>query len=118
MKRLYSNVGSPQRTLEERPEVLHSVDVNLAAHIALGLVNHVMHETPLHPVIVGNRVIGVDLRSVLHVLENLALQYLSRDVRDDRSANLAKIAVKDALHNRFTCSASCISFFAGKTLAT
>src|SRR5229473_6155085 len=110
MKRLYSNVSASQRSLKERPEIFHSVDVNLSTHVSLCLVNHVMHETPVHSVIVCNRVVRVDLASILHILEYFVLQSLAGHVRNNLGANLTQIPVKDSLHNRFSRCASCIPF--------
>ena len=99
MKRLNSNVGSLEAALQQRPEILHTVDMDLTSHVCLSLVNEVMHEAPLQAVVVGYRVIGVDLGSVLHVFKNLILQGLALDVRHDGSANFAETPVKDALHD-------------------
>lgn len=57
MKRLNSDVGSAQRSLQQRPEVLHAVDVHLPTNVSLSLVNHVMHEAPLHPAVIGDRAV-------------------------------------------------------------
>src|SRR6266403_175946 len=115
MKRLNSDVSAAQRSLEQRPEVFHAVDVNLSANISLSLVNHIMHEPPLHPVIVGNRVVRVDRASKLDVLENFVLQRFPRHIRHNRSANLAEIAVKDSLHNRLASRGSHKSFLSGES---
>ncbi len=74
MKRLYSNVGSLEAALQKGPEVLHAVDVNPTAHVTLGFVHELMDETPLHSLFVSYGIIGVDLGSVLHLLENFRLQ--------------------------------------------
>src|ERR1700674_4040745 len=118
MKRFHSNVSAAQRSLKQRPEILHSVDVNLSAHISLGLVNHVMYEAPLHPVIVGDRVICVYRAPKLDVLKNLVLQNLTGHVRHNGSANLTKIAVKDSLHNRLASRGSHKTFLSGESDAT
>src|SRR5580700_818977 len=100
MERFHSNVGSAQRSLQERPEVFHSVDVHLSANVSLGLVDHVMHKSSLHPVVVSNCAVGIDRAAKLHVLENFILQSLALDVRHNGGAYLTKIAVKNAVHNR------------------
>src|ERR1019366_945604 len=101
MKRLYSNVGTIQAALKQRPEVFHSVDVDATAHISFGFVHELMDETRVQ-IVVGDRCVGVNLGSVFHVVEHLALQGVALHVRYDLSANLAKIAVKDALHSSLT----------------
>src|SRR5437660_8717025 len=110
MKRLYSNVSAAQRSLKKRPKIFHSVDVNLSTHVSLSLVNYVMHETPVHSVIVCNRVVCVNLASILHILENFGLQCFSRDIRYNCGTNLPKSAVENPLHNCLPCCASCIPF--------
>src|SRR5882762_601656 len=100
MKRFHSNVGAAQGSLKQRPEILHAVDVNLSANVSLSLVNHVMHEPKLHPAIVGDRAIRIDLAPKLYVLKNLVLQCLALHVRYNTGANLTEIAVQDALDNR------------------
>lgn len=99
MKRLYSNVGSAQRSLEQRPEVLHAVDMDTSTNVCLSLVNVVMHESPLQAALIGYGIIGIQLRSVLNVLEQFVLQGLALDVRHDSGANFAQVPVKDALHD-------------------
>src|SRR5713226_1166389 len=106
MKRFHSNVGAAKRSLEQRPEVFHAVDVNLSTHIGLSLVNHVMHEAQLHPTIVGYGAIRIDLAPKLNILEYLVLQCFPRDIRHNRSANLTEIAVKNSLHNRLASRGS------------
>lgn len=97
VKRLYGNVGATQRSLEKRPEIFHAVDVDLSANVSLSLIHHVMHETSLHSIVVGDRVIRVHRAPELHVLKNRVLQSLAGDVRHNCGANLAKIPVKDSL---------------------
>src|SRR5260370_40678168 len=86
MKRFYSNVGSLKAALQQRPEVLHAVDVNATAHVTLGLVNKLMHEAPVHFAHVGYGIIGIDLGSVLHLVENFGLQSLALHIRHNLSA--------------------------------
>ena len=48
-----------------------------------------MHKaTVANLVVISDRVVCIDLAAELHVLENLILQGLSRDVRHDRCPNL------------------------------
>src|SRR5271166_1783371 len=113
MKRFYSNVCSAQRSLQERPEVFHAVDVNLPAHIALRLIDKVVNKPTLQSVVVAYGVIRIDRTTKLHVLENLVLQSLTSHVWNHGSADLAQVAVKDALHNRLACGRSHESIFSG-----
>src|SRR5216684_3459137 len=117
MKRFHSNVGATQRSLEKRPEVLHAVDVNLSAHISLSLVDHIMHEPSLHPVIIGNGIIRIYRASKLDVLENFVLQRFPRHIWHNRSANLTEITVEDSLHNRLASRGSHKTFLNGESHA-
>ena len=100
MKRFHSNIGSTKRSLKERPEIFHSVDVNLSAHISLSLVHDVMHETALQSVVIGHSVIGIDRAAKLHIAENRILQSFAGHIRNNLSANLTKVPVKNAVDNR------------------
>src|SRR5258708_6690999 len=115
MKRLNSNVGSTQRSLQKRPEILHAIDMHATAHVGLSLVDYIVNEAPLHPVVIGDRVVRVHRASKLHVLKNLVLQSLPRNVRHNSGANLTKIPVKDALHNRLTSRGSHKTFLSGES---
>ena len=108
MERLYSNVGSFEAALQERPEVLHAVDMNATAHVALSFVDKLMDEPRVQAGLVSYGVIGVDLSPVLHLAENLGLQSLAPYVRHDLSPHLPCGAVEDSLHNSFArCTAAC-----------
>jgi hypothetical protein len=55
MERLNRNISTVQSALQQTPEILNSVDVNATANISLGLVHHLMHESPLQPLLVCDR---------------------------------------------------------------
>ncbi len=116
MKRLYGNVGSTKAALKQRPEVLHAINVNLSANISFSLVNHVMHEAQLHPAVISDCGIRIDLAAKLDVLEYLVLQCFSRDVWDNTGANLTEIAVKDSLNNSFVLLRSKATAFSRRFL--
>src|SRR5437870_3351054 len=99
MKRLNGNVGPTKAALQERPKVFHSVHMDASAHIGLSLVDHIMDELPIHASIVSNRIVRIEPRTILHVLENHILQSLACHVRYHCGADLAKVAVKDALYD-------------------
>src|SRR6266568_231689 len=42
MKRLYSNVGSTKATLQQRPEILYALYVNLSVNVLLKMVHELM----------------------------------------------------------------------------
>jgi hypothetical protein len=97
MKRLYSNVGSMQSALEKRPEILKAVRVYAALHVLDRMVNHVVR-LEAGKFIVGDGIIGIELRSELDLIQNFDLQGLTLHVRHNLRPNAAKIAVKDS-HN-------------------
>src|ERR1035437_9770502 len=106
MKRFDSNVSTAQRSLKQRPEILHAIHMHPAFNVSLSLVDYIVNEAPLHPVVVGNGIVRIDRAAVLHILENLILQSLTSHVRYNGSANLAEVPVKDSLHNRLACRGS------------
>jgi hypothetical protein len=101
MKRLYGNIGSLERSLEQTPEVLHAVRVNAAMHIGLSFVHNVVNESALQSIVVGNSVIGIDCAAEFHILEYFVLQRFARHVRHNCSTHPTQIAVEDSLHNGF-----------------
>jgi len=42
MERFYRNVRAMKRPLQQTPEILHAIRVNLAVHIGYGVVNDFM----------------------------------------------------------------------------
>ena len=60
MKRLDCDVGSFQSPLQQLPEILDPVGVNLPIHVLLNMVHGVMHEFVLKPHVSGV-LVGIDL---------------------------------------------------------
>src|SRR5579864_3166159 len=98
MKRLDTNIGTLKRPLQQRPEVFNAVRVNLSANVFLRMVHHFMHEV-VEQFVVADCAIGVDRRAVLYVLEKHVLQRFALYIWHDTGADLAKLAVVDALHD-------------------
>ena len=44
MERLNSNVGSAKSTLQQRPEIIHSLSVNLSTNVLTRMVDNFMDE--------------------------------------------------------------------------
>ena len=97
MERLYSNVGSSQGALKQRPEVIQSLGVYLPSDVFLRMVNYLVDKV-VAKMIVPYCGIGVDLTTAMYAVQNFVLQSLSLNVRDDLRANLPKIAVKHPEH--------------------
>jgi hypothetical protein len=101
MKRLDSDIGSTKAALQQRPEVLKAVRVDAAIDVPFRMIHNAMDEVVAH-LVVTDCVIRIDFRAILDVFEQDVLQGLSRDVRHNFGADLAQIAIQDALHNRLT----------------
>lgn len=107
MIRLNSNVGTAKAALEQRPEILYAVRVYPPVDVSLCVINNVMDKVVTY-LVVSHSIIGIDLGTILDVLEQDILQSLSLDVRNYCGANLSKIAVKDALHYGFAAVESAL----------
>src|ERR1700690_2378147 len=68
--RVHAHVGSLKRALQETPEVLHSVYVNLPLYVAFQFVDHLMREL-YRQGLVGVVLVGVDGRSRFHVCQHV-----------------------------------------------
>src|SRR5688500_9639833 len=65
MKRFGGNVGAFEHSLDERPEILGGVGVNVALHVGDGVIDHLMIEfgirsAPVTALLVGAQSIGVE----------------------------------------------------------
>ncbi len=98
MKRLYSNVGSAQAALQQRPEVFKAVRMNATTDILFGVVNHIMHDAGMQ-LVIAHSVIRVNRRTILNVIQDRILQSLALDIRYDIRPDFAQVAVEDSLHN-------------------
>ena len=74
MKRLHAHVSSLNGPLEEAPEVLKAVRVNIAANIGYCMVNDVVRIL-IGQAVIGPEGIGMNLRAFQDVLANVALQF-------------------------------------------
>ena len=63
MERLNADVGSVKPALQERPEILKSVGVNLPVHIGDRVIDDLVGVLLFQPPI-GEQFIGVDVRSL------------------------------------------------------
>jgi hypothetical protein len=88
MERLYADVGSLDRALEERPEVLHAVGVDLPLDVLLGVVDDAVDVFGAE-VGVGLEGVSEHLGARLDVLPHLGSHGLLPDVGDDLRLDLA-----------------------------
>src|SRR5579871_80198 len=93
MERFNTHVSTAQIALEQAPEVLQPVRVNLTAHVLRCVVHNFMHEG-FPQVVVGDSRICVDPAPVFDVFQNLVLQGFALDVWDYLGANLAGVTIK------------------------
>src|SRR5437660_2655887 len=73
MEGLHCDVGAMQTTLQETPEILHSVGVNAAIHVLFHVVYKCVSVFLGHAAIEG-RFVRIDFRAVLNVIQNLSLK--------------------------------------------
>ena len=107
MIRLNSNVSTAKAALKQRPEVLYSVRVYPSVDVSLRMVHNVMDKVVAY-LVVSHSVIGIDLGTILDVLEHDILQGLALDVRNHCGTNLSKVPGKDALYYRFAAVESAL----------
>src|SRR5439155_6029109 len=65
MKRLYSNVGSTKAALQERPEILYALHVNLPVNVLLKMVHELMIVFRFE-IVIGSELISHNRRSALN----------------------------------------------------
>jgi hypothetical protein len=70
------NVGAANAALQERPEILKGVGVDVAIHVGYGVVNDLMRILAFEP-IVGKQRIGIKRRTRFNVLADLSLAKFS-----------------------------------------
>src|SRR5437667_307301 len=79
MRRLNTDVGSTNATLQEAPEVLKAVGVNLAACVALRMIHELMEVFIIQPFVSAVRVC-IDFAASLDVLANDRLKVFAASV--------------------------------------
>src|ERR1700761_3337030 len=102
MKRLDGNVGAIQSPLEQAPEILEAIDVDLTAHVLLNMGNGFADELPRPQVaqaIVSGGLIGVDGGLRRNILEDFGLQHLTTSIWDYFGPHLPSLAVKHSHHS-------------------
>jgi len=92
MERLDRHIGAFQAALQQRPEVLKPVRMNLAIDVALCVVNEAVNKVGFQAFVRQER-IGKDLRAFCYVLANFLLQCVAFTMRDMLQANLAGLAI-------------------------
>jgi hypothetical protein len=93
MERLHGNVGSLNAPLQQAPEVLQPVGVDVALGVALSVVNHLMDEL-LIQLLVGVEVVSENLGSWLAGRVDGTMQGAATDRAKDASADAAGLAIQ------------------------
>ncbi len=100
VKWLDRNIGSVQPTLQETPEILHAVRVDISTNIRFGVVDDLMNVLRFQSPI-GNQFVREDVRSDFHVRINVAVKSWLVAILNDCRANLSA-ALKHSHNNRLT----------------
>src|SRR6266403_2275483 len=82
MKRFDVNIRALQSALEQAPEILQSVGVDLPVYVAFGVVNRLVREM-LWQILVGHERIGIERRTCRDVRVNFAMQRVFPAIRND-----------------------------------
>src|SRR5438093_8623740 len=92
MERLDGNVGALQGTLQQAPEVLAAVGVDLTVNIPLSVVDDVVDVVSVQTII-REQFVGVDLGATAHVLAHSTLQNMFAVALNDRQPNGAMATI-------------------------
>lgn len=87
------NVGSLQTALQEAPEVLNSLGMNLAAHILIEMVYRFVYKVLFVQVPVRAKTVRVYRGPLIDVSKNLVLQSFALYIWDDLGADSTGLAV-------------------------
>jgi hypothetical protein len=95
VERFHADVSAVQAALQETPEVLNTVGVNLPINVLFRVVNHLM--IVVFDSVVHEIVIGVERAARFHVLRNTVYQLGLVRLPDDARADLA-VALQESLY--------------------
>src|SRR5438874_985635 len=100
MERLNTNVGARDAALEQAPEVLKAISVNLPVDVLFGMVDNFV-SVFLRESVIGLQGIGVQRGTRFDMLLNFNLKSSALPVRNDSSANLS--AALQCFRTRWSC---------------
>src|SRR5215472_6220150 len=110
MKRFDTDIGALDTALQQAPEVLQSVSVDVPACVGFSVVNHVVDVLGIQSSI-GSPRIGEHLRTGFDIRLNPTMQGFALNVRNNRSADLA-VALQQSHDCDFARAASTGDFLA------
>ena len=90
VERLHAHIGATQAALQQAPEVLHTVSVDLPVDVLDGMVNYLMLE--FVQALIGLKGIGIESGPSLNVLPYFRLKSAFLAVRNYGSANPAALS--------------------------
>src|SRR5207237_9486865 len=94
VERVNGNVGAFDRPLQEAPEVLQAVGVDLPAHVLPRMVDHLMLiELGQLPLTILLRGISVEVRSLFDVRHDMSANSALGEVLGDGGADAAGLSV-------------------------
>src|ERR1035441_3477664 len=88
VERLYAHVGAVQSALQQTPEILDTVGVDIAIHVRFHVVDYVMGEIGLKPE-VRLQFVGENVGTRFNVLVDVGYQRTALRIADDGSLDLA-----------------------------
>ncbi len=94
MKGFYRNVGTPQSPLEQRPEIVDPLGMNLPANLLFQVVHGLVYEILGFQLVVSHPAVSIDPCALFDLPQNLIEQSVTADIRNHHGANLASIPIK------------------------
>jgi len=94
VERLNSNIGAGEGPLEQRPEILDALSVNLPTDVFVNVVHSLMNERLGSQIVIRSVAVSVDSSRALYLPQNLLLQSLALHVRNHFGADLASVAIQ------------------------
>src|SRR5260370_12881235 len=88
MERLNADVGAFELALEQAPEILQSICVNLSVNVLFGMVNHLVLESFFPESLIGHKGVGIDCASRFDLSADISLERLLFAIPDYSGANL------------------------------
>ena len=95
MEWLDADISALQPTLEQAPEVLKPVSVNLSINVSLCMINHFVFIALMLQSHIGHESVSVDGASFHYVFSDMSLEWLLATAPSDSSANIST-TLKDA----------------------
>jgi hypothetical protein len=106
MERLDAYISTLQRSLQETPEVLHTIRMYLTVDVLFRAIQEVMDKAVYRQVTVRTERVSVYRRSLLDILNNIRTDVISANIRHYLSARFAGLSVEQPSDDSFAISPS------------